>query len=160
MVVVRGFKTWCACKIQKPKSSTLWISVAVFISVIVYLPTLQFATISFFLKNARASCIFYIYLAKPLCKLQPVKHWLSSRYSFALKNGEIKLAKKLGHAQKIICKVYLLRCQSVAYDFVDTKYNEPRISVRSEKLTRSTFHQLLVYFLKNDDKQKLIQFCK
>ena len=44
------------------------IPAAVFISVIVYRPTLQFATISFFLRNARASYIFYIYLAKPLCK--------------------------------------------------------------------------------------------
>ena len=45
------------------------ISAAVFISVIVYPPTLQFVTISFFLKNATAYCIFYIYLAKPLSKV-------------------------------------------------------------------------------------------
>ena len=42
------------------------ISAAVFISVIVYPATLQFVTISFFFKNARAYCTFYIYLAKPL----------------------------------------------------------------------------------------------
>ena len=42
------------------------ISAAVFISVIVYPVTLQFVTISFFFKNARAYCTFYIYLAKPL----------------------------------------------------------------------------------------------
>ena len=41
------------------------IPAAVFISVIVYPPTLQFVTVSFFLKNARAYCTFYIYLAKP-----------------------------------------------------------------------------------------------
>ena len=45
------------------------IPAAVFISVIVYPPTLQFITISFFLKNARAYCTFYIYLAKPLSKV-------------------------------------------------------------------------------------------
>ena len=42
---------------------------AVFISVIVYPPTLQFVTNSFFLKNARAYCTFYIYLAKPVSKV-------------------------------------------------------------------------------------------
>ena len=45
------------------------ISAGVFISVIAYPPTLQFVTISFFLKNARAYCTFYIYLAKPLSKV-------------------------------------------------------------------------------------------
>ena len=45
------------------------ISAAVFISVIVYPPTLQFATISFLVKNVRAYCTFYIYLAKPLSKV-------------------------------------------------------------------------------------------
>ena len=45
------------------------ISAAVFTSVIVYPPTLQFVTISFFFKNARAYCTFYIYLAKPLSKV-------------------------------------------------------------------------------------------
>ena len=39
------------------------------LSVIVYPPTLQFVTISFFLKNAMAYCTFYIYLAKPLSKV-------------------------------------------------------------------------------------------
>ena len=39
---------------------------AVFINVIVYPATLQFVTISFFFKNARAYCTFSIYLAKPL----------------------------------------------------------------------------------------------
>ena len=48
---------------------SLRISVAVFISVIVYLRTLQFVTISYFLKHARAYCTFYIYLAKPLSKV-------------------------------------------------------------------------------------------
>ena len=43
------------------------ISAAVFfISVIVYPATLQFVTISFFFKNAREYCTFYIYLTKPL----------------------------------------------------------------------------------------------
>ena len=42
------------------------ISAAVFISVIVYPATLQFVTISFFFKNARGYCTFYIYLTKPL----------------------------------------------------------------------------------------------
>ena len=42
---------------------------AVFISVIVYPPTLQFVTNSFFLKNVRAYCTFYIYLAKPVSKV-------------------------------------------------------------------------------------------
>ena len=41
---------------------------AVLISVIVYPLTLLFVAISLFLKNARAYCIFDIYLAKPLCK--------------------------------------------------------------------------------------------
>ena len=45
------------------------ITAAVFISVIVYPATLQFVTISFFFKNARAYCTFYIYLAKPLRKV-------------------------------------------------------------------------------------------
>ena len=45
------------------------MSAAVFIVVIVYPPTLQFVTISFFLKNARAYCTFYIYLAKPLSQV-------------------------------------------------------------------------------------------
>ena len=45
------------------------IPAAVFISVIVYPPTLQFVTNSFFLKNARAYCTFYIYLAKPVSKV-------------------------------------------------------------------------------------------
>ena len=45
------------------------MSAALFISVIVYPPTLQFVTISFFLKNARAYCTFYNYLAKPLSKV-------------------------------------------------------------------------------------------
>ena len=45
------------------------IPAAVFISVIVYPPTLPFITISFFLKNARAYCTFYNYLAKPLSKV-------------------------------------------------------------------------------------------
>ena len=45
------------------------ISAAVFISVIVYPPTLQFVTISFFPKNARAYCNFCISLAKPLSKV-------------------------------------------------------------------------------------------
>ena len=45
------------------------IPAAVFISVIVYLPTLQFVTTSFFLKSARAYCTFYIYLAKPVSKV-------------------------------------------------------------------------------------------
>ena len=48
---------------------SIWISAAVFISVIVCPPTLQFVTISFFLKNARAYSTFYIYLAKPLSKV-------------------------------------------------------------------------------------------
>ena len=39
------------------------MSAAVFISVIDSPPTLQFTTISFFLKNAREYCTFYIYLA-------------------------------------------------------------------------------------------------
>ena len=45
------------------------MSAAVFIVVIVYPPTLQFVTISFFLKNARAYCTFYIYLATPLSQV-------------------------------------------------------------------------------------------
>ena len=46
------------------------MSAAVFISVIVCPPTLQFVTSSFFFKNARAYCTFYIlYLAKPLSKV-------------------------------------------------------------------------------------------
>ena len=45
------------------------ISATVFISVIVYPRTLQFVSISFFLKNARAYCTFYIYLAKALSKV-------------------------------------------------------------------------------------------
>ena len=45
------------------------ISAAVFISVIAYPATLQFVTISFFFKNERAYCTFYIYLAKPLRKV-------------------------------------------------------------------------------------------
>ena len=44
------------------------ISAAVF-SVIAYPATLQFVTISFFFKNDRAYCTFYIYLAKPLRKV-------------------------------------------------------------------------------------------
>ena len=45
------------------------IPAAVFISVIVYPPTLQFVTISFFLTNGGTHCSFYIYLAKPLSKV-------------------------------------------------------------------------------------------
>ena len=45
------------------------IPAAVFISVIVYPPTLQFITISFFLENARAYCTFYNYLAKSLSRV-------------------------------------------------------------------------------------------
>ena len=45
------------------------ISAAVFLSVIVYPPTLQFVAISFFLRNARACCTFYIYSAKLLSKV-------------------------------------------------------------------------------------------
>ena len=44
------------------------MSEAVFFIAIVYSPTLQFVTISFILKNATSSCIFYIYLAKPPSK--------------------------------------------------------------------------------------------
>ena len=50
------------------------IPAAVFISVIVYPPTLQFVTISFSLKNARAYCTFYIYLAKPLSNVHVSKN--------------------------------------------------------------------------------------
>ena len=49
---------------------SIGISAAVFISVIVFPPTLQFVTISFFLKNARVYCTFYIYLAKLLSKVR------------------------------------------------------------------------------------------
>ena len=52
MVVGRGCKT-----------------AALFVSVIVYPPSLRFLTISFFLKNARAYYTFYIYLAKTLSKV-------------------------------------------------------------------------------------------
>ena len=45
------------------------ISAAVFINVIVCPPTLQFVTMSFSLKNARAYCTFYIYFTKPLSKV-------------------------------------------------------------------------------------------
>ena len=45
------------------------IPAAVLISVIVYPPTLQFITISFFLENARAYCTFYNYLAKSLSRV-------------------------------------------------------------------------------------------
>ena len=56
------------------------ISAAFFFSVIVYPPTLQFVTISFFLKNARASCIFYIYSAKPLSKVHVCNNQSNTDY--------------------------------------------------------------------------------
>ena len=56
------------------------ISAAVFISVIVYPPSLQFITISLFLKNARASCTFYIYLAKPLSKVHVTNNRSNTDY--------------------------------------------------------------------------------
>ena len=56
------------------------IPAAVFISVIVYPPTLQFVTISFFLKNARAYCTFYMYLAKPLRKVHVCNNGSNTDY--------------------------------------------------------------------------------
>ena len=71
MVVVRGCKPdgLVILRNQNQTLLSIRISAAVFISVIVYPPTLQFVTISFFLKNARAYCTFYIYWAKPLSKV-------------------------------------------------------------------------------------------
>ena len=56
------------------------MSAALFISVIVYPPTLQFFTISFFLKNARVYCTFYICLAKPLSKVHVCNNRLNIDY--------------------------------------------------------------------------------
>ena len=74
---------------------SIWISAAVFITVIVYPPTLQFVTMSFFLKNARAYCTFYIYLAKLLSKLH-VSHNRSNTHYNWLKIGiqKLKLSEK------------------------------------------------------------------
>ena len=49
------------------------ISAAVFLSVIVYPPTLQFVAISFFLRKARACCTFYIYSAKLLNRVHSLR---------------------------------------------------------------------------------------
>ena len=67
MVVIRGCKTWWACKIEKSKSNTFIIKNISSRLCQCYCLSAHFTIrhISFFLKNARASCIFYIYLAWP-----------------------------------------------------------------------------------------------
>ena len=69
------------------------ISAAFFISVIVCPPTLQFVTISFFLKNARANCTFYIYSAKPLSKVHVSNNKSNTDYD----PRDIPLQTKLYH---------------------------------------------------------------
>ena len=157
--MVRGCKTWWACKIEK--------SAAVFISVIVYPLTLQFVAISLFLKNARAYCIFDIYLAKPLSDYNPQEILFHCR--MVNKTGQKLRYRKL----KVIWKVYWLRCQSVVYHFkpllretkltllttlvLFSKYNAPGIS----EMRRSTFHRSTsCIFFQNGDKQKSIQRCE
>ena len=61
VVVVRGAKPDELVRLLRNQQ-------AILISVVVYPLTLHFVTISLLLKNARAYCIFDIYLAKPLCK--------------------------------------------------------------------------------------------
>ena len=71
MVVGRGCKTDGLVILRNQNQTLLSIRIPadVFISVIVYPPTLQLVTISFFLKNGRAYCTFYIYLPKPPSKV-------------------------------------------------------------------------------------------
>ena len=149
------------------------ISAAVVLSeFIVYPPTQQFVTISFFLKNARAYCTVYIYLPKPLHKV----HVSNSRSNTDYDPRDIllhcrmvnKLAKNWD-TENYNC----LKSLSVAYHFKPllrdirltrltylapfSKYNAPGIS----EIKRSKFHcSTSCIFFKDGDKQKQIQCCK
>ena len=143
------------------------IPAAVFISVIVYPPTLQFVTNSFFLKNARAYCTFYIYLAKPVSKVY-VSNNRSNTDSYP---QDIHLHSRMVNKKwlKIGTQKHksYLKSLSVEYHFKplmrDTRltrlisFNAPGIS----EMKRSTFHcSTSCIFFKNGDKQKQIQRCK
>ena len=74
------------------------MSEAVFFIAIVYPPTLQFVTISFILKNATSSCIFYIYLAKPPSKAHvsnSSSNTMIVKIFFCTVGWSIKLAKNI-----------------------------------------------------------------
>ena len=82
MVVGRGCKTDGLVILRNQNQTLLSIRIpaAVFISVIVYPPTLKFVTISFFLKNGRSYYTFYIYLAKPASKVYVSKNRSNTDY--------------------------------------------------------------------------------
>ena len=144
------------------------IPAAVFISVIVYPPTLQFVTNSFFLKNARAYCTFYIYLAKPVSKVY-VSNNRSNTDSYP---QDIHLHSRMVNKKwlKIGTQKHksYLKSLSVEYHFKplmrDTRltrlisFNAPGIS----EMKRSTFHcsTSCIFFGKNGEKQKQVQRCK
>ena len=82
MVVRRGCKTDGLVILRNQNQTLLSIRIpaAVFISVIVYPPTLKFVTISCFLKNGRSYYTFYIYLAKPASKVHVSKNRSNTDY--------------------------------------------------------------------------------
>ena len=142
------------------------ISAALFISVIVYPPTLQFVTISFFLKNARAYCTFYICLAKPLGKV----HVCNKRSNSDYDPQDILLHSRMVNKWTKNCdteKLNLSEKLSVEYHFKPllrntrltrlTSFNVPGNS----EMNRSTFHRSTsCIFFKSGDKRKQIQHCK
>ena len=90
---------------QNQRLLTIRISAAFFINVIVYPPTLQFVTISFFFKNARAYCTFYICLAKPLSKVYVSNNSSNTDYDpqdIPLHSRMVtKIGEKLGYRKKL-----------------------------------------------------------
>ena len=92
----------------------IWISAAVFISVIAYPPTLQCGTISFFLKKLFFTFNWLIKVhvsdSRPNTDYDPQDILL--HFSMSINWLKIALQKI-----KVIWKVHWLRCQSVVYDF-------------------------------------------
>ena len=158
----RGCKAWWACNIEKSKSNTFNLKTN--ISSFLYQCYCLFShstirsAISFFLKNARAHCTFYICLAKPLSKV-PVTNNSSNTdcdpQDIPLHSRMVnKIGEKLGYRKKLSEKL------SVEYHFKPllrdarltrlTSFNAPGIS----EMKRSTFHcsTSCKFFKKGDTK--------
>ena len=107
------------------------MSEAVFFIAIVYPPTLQFVTISFILKNATSSCIFYIYLAKPPSKAHvsnSSSNTMIVKIFFCTVGWSIKLAKNI-----IIIIIIIVITTIIIYSL--------NIALFNIKMIKSTLHE-------------------
>ena len=165
----RGCKTWWACNIEISKSNTFIntnIRSSLYQCYCLSSHSVQFVTISFFLKNARAYCTFHIYLAKPLSKV----HVCNKRSNSDYDPQDILLHSRMVNKLAKNCdteKLNLSEKLSVEYHFKPllrntrltrlTSFNVPGNS----EMNRSTFHRSTsCIFFKSGDKRKQIQHCK